>query len=43
MLRHYSDLTFVEIAEIMGTPLGTALARSHRALSKLRRYMEEPS
>jgi len=43
MLRHYSELTFVEIAEIMGTPLGTALARSHRALTKLRQYMEESS
>lgn len=41
MLRHYSDLTFVEIAELMDTPLGTALARGHRGLAKLRRKMED--
>lgn len=40
MLRHFSDMTFAEIARAMGTPLGTALARSHRALTKLREYME---
>lgn len=40
MLRHYSDLSFAEIADLMGTPLGTALARSHRALQKLREMME---
>jgi RNA polymerase sigma-70 factor (ECF subfamily) len=41
MLRHYSDLSFGEIAELMGTPLGTALARAHRGLNKLRSLMEE--
>ena len=41
MLRHYSALTFAEIAELMGTPLGTALARAHRGLAKLRRIMED--
>ncbi len=40
MLRHYSELSFAEIAEIMGTPLGTALARAHRGLAKLREMME---
>jgi RNA polymerase sigma-70 factor (ECF subfamily) len=40
MLRHYSALSFAEIAEVMGTPLGTALARAHRGLAKLRRLME---
>jgi RNA polymerase sigma-70 factor (ECF subfamily) len=39
MLRHYSDLSFAEIAELMGTPLGTALARAHRGLRKLRAIM----
>ena len=40
MLRHYSERSFAEIAELMGTPLGTALARAHRGLAKLRRIME---
>jgi RNA polymerase sigma-70 factor (ECF subfamily) len=39
-LRHYSELSFREIAEISGCPLGTVLARSHRALQKLRHEME---
>ncbi len=40
MLRHYSAMSFAEIAALMGTPLGTALARAHRGLAKLRRLME---
>lgn len=36
LLRHYADLPFREIAELMGAPLGTVLARGHRALKKLR-------
>ena len=40
MLRHYSERSFAEIAEMMGTPLGTALARAHRGLAKLRRIVE---
>ncbi len=36
LLRHYSGLSFAEIAAILGVPLGTALARAHRALSRLR-------
>jgi RNA polymerase sigma-70 factor (ECF subfamily) len=36
LLRHYSELSFREIAELLGVPLGTALARAHRALSRLR-------
>lgn len=40
MLRHFSELSFADIAEIMGTPLGTALARAHRGLAKLRKLME---
>ncbi len=39
-LRHYSELSFREIAEISGCPLGTVLARSHRALLKLRHELE---
>jgi RNA polymerase sigma-70 factor (ECF subfamily) len=40
MLRHFSELSFAQIAEAMGTPLGTALARAHRGLGKLRKMME---
>jgi len=40
VLRHYSDLSFREIAGILDCPLGTVLARSHRALAKLRQMME---
>jgi RNA polymerase sigma-70 factor (ECF subfamily) len=36
VLRHYSELSFREIADILGVPLGTALARAHRALKRLR-------
>ncbi len=39
ILRHYSNLTFAEIAEAFEVPLGTALARSHRGLAKLRKAM----
>lgn len=39
VLRHYADLTFREIAELLGVPLGTALARAHRALGRLRELM----
>lgn len=40
LLRHYTGLSFAQIAEAMGTPLGTALARAHRGLRKLREIME---
>jgi len=36
LLRHFSGLSFREVAEILGVPLGTALARAHRALNRLR-------
>lgn len=36
MLRHYSGLSFSEIARLLEVPLGTALARAHRALKRLR-------
>lgn len=35
LLRHYSELSFREIAEMLGIPLGTALARAHRAMKRL--------
>ena len=40
MLRHFSELSFREIAELLNVPLGTALARMHRALKKLRTLLE---
>jgi RNA polymerase sigma-70 factor (ECF subfamily) len=36
LLRHYAELPFREIADLLNIPLGTALARAHRALSRLR-------
>jgi RNA polymerase sigma-70 factor, ECF subfamily len=39
LLRHFAELPFREIAELLGVPLGTALARAHRALKKLRDLM----
>ena len=41
LLRHYSDLSFREIAELLGIPLGTALARAHRGLARLRRELAD--
>jgi RNA polymerase sigma-70 factor (ECF subfamily) len=39
LLRHYSALSFKEIAAVLGCPLGTALARMHRGLARLRKLM----
>lgn len=36
LLRFFSEMPFREIAELLGVPLGTALARAHRALARLR-------
>ena len=35
LMRYYGDLTFKAIAQTTGEPLGTVLARAHRALKKL--------
>lgn len=43
MLRHFSQLSFAQVAEAMGTPLGTALARAHRGLAKMREWMQPES
>lgn len=40
MLRHFSQMTFKEIAEATSVPLGTALARGHRGLARLREIMD---
>ena len=42
MLRYYSGLKFVEIADMLGCPLNTALGRMHKALSKLRDMLTDP-
>ncbi len=39
LLRHFSQMSFREIAELLGVPLGTALARGHRGLARLRKLM----
>ena len=41
MLRYYSNLKFVEIAQLLGCPLNTALGRMHKATQKLKTLMEE--
>ena len=41
LLRHFSQLSFRQIAEAMETPLGTALARAHRGLARLRELMND--
>lgn len=40
LLRHHSDLSFREIAALLGVPVNTALSRMHRALSRLRKVLE---
>jgi len=39
-MRHYSELSFNEIAEILNLPIGTVLARMSRAADKLRKEIE---
>jgi len=41
LLRYYSGLKFVEIAQMLGCPLNTALGRMHKALRRLRQLMED--
>ena len=38
-LRHYGGLSFAQIAQVLAQPLGTVLARQHRALKKLRQLL----
>jgi len=40
-LRHYSELSFKEIAEMLGLPIGTVLARMSRAAALLRKELEK--
>lgn len=39
-LRHHGGLSFRQIADLVGEPMGTLLARHHRALRKLRSMIE---
>ncbi|GMV71339.1 MAG: sigma-70 family RNA polymerase sigma factor [Leptolyngbya sp. PLA2] len=40
-LRHHGGLSFRQIADLLGEPMGTLLARHHRALRKLRSMIED--
>jgi RNA polymerase sigma-70 factor (ECF subfamily) len=40
LLRHEADMPFKDIAKVLNCPIGTVLARAHRALGKLRVLME---
>ena len=40
-LRHHAQLSFKQMAELLDEPMGTLLARHHRALRKLRDIMEQ--
>ena len=40
LLRHFADMPFKDIAQTLNCPIGTVLARAHRALGKLRSVME---
>ncbi len=39
-MRHSAGLSYKQIAAVLGEPLGTVLARQHRALAKLRSLMD---
>jgi len=41
MLRYYGELSFAEIAEIVGCPLNTALSHCRRGLQTLRKLLVE--
>jgi RNA polymerase sigma-70 factor (ECF subfamily) len=40
MLRFYGQLSFKELAELRGEPIGTTLSKVHRGLKKMRALME---
>ncbi|MBX3322663.1 MAG: sigma-70 family RNA polymerase sigma factor [Phycisphaeraceae bacterium] len=42
-LRHHAQLSFKDIADLTQEPIGTLLARHHRALRKLRAMLESRS
>lgn len=40
-MRHTAGLTFTQIAESLEQPLGTVLARAHRAVAKLKKLLKD--
>jgi len=40
LLRHFGEMSFKEIAEVFQCPVGTVLAKVHRALKSLRAVLE---
>jgi RNA polymerase sigma-70 factor (ECF subfamily) len=40
-LRFAADLSYVEIAQMVGVPVGTVRSRLHRALKAIREQMED--
>jgi RNA polymerase sigma-70 factor (ECF subfamily) len=41
VLRYYASMKFIEIADLLGCPLNTALGRMHKAILKLKELMGE--
>jgi RNA polymerase sigma-70 factor (ECF subfamily) len=41
-LRHHGQMSFKQMADVLDEPLGTLLARHHRALRKLKELMTRP-
>ncbi|MDD4890102.1 MAG: sigma-70 family RNA polymerase sigma factor [Phycisphaerae bacterium] len=41
LLRHFSEMPFNEIADLLKCPVGTVLARAHRGLKRLRELMQD--
>lgn len=39
-LRHHGQMNFKDMADLLEEPMGTLLARHHRALRKLKELME---
>jgi RNA polymerase sigma-70 factor (ECF subfamily) len=40
LMRYYSQLSFKQLSELRGEPIGTVLSKVHRGLKKLRELME---
>jgi RNA polymerase sigma-70 factor (ECF subfamily) len=40
MMRYYSQLSFQEISQLRGEPIGTTLSKVHRGLKRLRELMD---
>ncbi len=41
LLRHFSEMPFNEIADLLNCPVGTVLARAHRGLRRLRELLND--